>query len=70
MASKPTLKTYLIGAVITTWCEVEIRAENIDDALAQAHEFEHTDFITYKGSCNDESMKIIQVFDQDLSVDL
>lgn len=63
-------KTFTITAVLKSWCDVELEAKSLEDALAQAQALKTTDFIDYRGSCNEDALKIVQVYDSDFTVDL
>lgn len=59
-----------VTAVIKTWCDVEVNASTLEEALEMSRKMRASDFIKYKGSCNDDSIKIVQVYDNDFEVEL
>lgn len=66
--SKKGTKPFNVGAVVTSWVEVEIQANSLKEAMERASTLTADDFVTVEGSVVDQSMRVIQVADTDLSV--
>ena len=58
-----TLKTFMIMAKCYRDVNVEIRAENLEEALVKSKELKDEDFISVLGDYNDGNTKIYGIFE-------
>lgn len=55
---KRTMKTFTVFARLNIECTLSIKAESLEDVIAQARTLKELDFINLKGDFLDGSMKI------------
>ena len=63
MSTKPKLKNFTINVQVDSFVTVEIKAENIKEAFEKACEMSTQDVWNLPGTTEDESFKIIGVFE-------
>jgi len=61
MAKK--VKSFIVAARLNIECDTEIKAESLEDAIAQARKLSECDFVTIHGDYMDGDMDVTGVFE-------
>lgn len=68
-SKKSTKQTFVVNACLKMWVGCEIKAASLEDAIVQSKSLTTDDFVKTT-DCTDYSMKIIQVYDPNFSIDI
>lgn len=65
MTVKSNKKRFTVGAKIMLDTDVEINADNMEEAIILARGFDIHDFVSFGGSHNDSSLHVNSIFEHD-----